>query len=294
MSHFRGLFAGLTTIDIQYYVDFYPTANKKIKTTPPEFLVGGPATNAAVAFSYLNKSASLATAVGNNNFSDIVQSDFKSTGIQHFDLTKKQKNKAVIASVVTSLKNGDRNIFTHHPGRINPSITPELLFKKANPQILLLDGFYPEFSIECAKLAQKTNIPVILDAGSWKPQYEELIPLADTVICSSDFYPPNVVDNESLFDYFEARKVKNAAISRGYKSILFNTEKGRGEVPVKHTQVVDTLGAGDFLHGAFCFYFLSSDFNFQTALEKASCLATFTCRFKGTRNWLNFSQGEIL
>lgn len=121
-----------------------------------------------------------------------------------------------------------------------------------------------------------------------------LIPLTDVMICSSDFYPPGIVDNIKLFDFFEASGIKNSAISCGDGSILYSTEKGRGEVLVKTAEVVDTLGAGDFLHGAFCYYYLSSGFDFQKALEKASELATFSCRYHGIREWLKFSADELL
>lgn len=289
MNHYRGLFVGLTTVDIQYYVDTFPQVNKKIKTIPPEILIGGPATNAAVAFSYLNKGAILATPTGVNSFSGFIENDFKSTGIHHYDLVENQQNEVVIASVITSTQNGDRTIFTHHPGTISPTITPEELFKNVNPEILLLDGFYPEFSINCAQLAKDKGIPVIVDGGSWKPQYLELLPFTDVIICSSDFYPPGVVDNETLFDFFDNKNVKNAVISRGEKSLLYSTEKRRGEVSVNSAKIVDTLGAGDILHGAFCFHYLASNFNFIKSLEKAAELASFSCQFQGTREWLNFT-----
>jgi sugar/nucleoside kinase (ribokinase family) len=55
-------------------------------------------------------------------------------------------------------------------------------------------------------------------------------------------------------------------------------------------KVVDTLGAGDFLHGAFCSYYLQLNLNFENALNQAANLATFTCKFEGTRNWINFTK----
>lgn len=288
MKRFRGLFVGLTTIDIQYFVDIFPSSNTKVKTAPPKIIPGGPATNAAVAFSYLNKEVFLASAIGSNSFSNFAKNDFKSAGIRHFDLTENQQKNAVIASVITSVINGERTIFTHHPDEIAPSFTPELLFTNVKPDILLLDGFYPEFSIECAKLAKHKNIPVVIDGGSWKPQYSELIPLADIVICSSDFFPPGIVDIDSLFQYFKDAGIQKSAVSKGGDNILYSAEQGRGEVPVESAEVIDTLGAGDVLHGAFCYYYLSSGYNFSSALEAASKLATFSCKFNGTRQWLNF------
>ena len=67
---YKALFAGLTTIDIQYFVETFPASNIKVKTAPPGILIGGPATNAAIAFAALNGTAALASATGKNAFSD--------------------------------------------------------------------------------------------------------------------------------------------------------------------------------------------------------------------------------
>lgn len=287
---YNGLFIGLTTIDIQFFVDEFPQSNKKVKTEPPKILVGGPATNAAVAFAHLNGGASLVSAVGKNAFNDFVQKDFKTTQIQFTDLTPSQETNPVLAAVITSKQNGDRNIFTHYPKSVQPEISAEKLVEQTRPDIILLDGFYPEFLLECARLAQQNHIPVVMDCGSWKPQYEELLQYADIAICSADFYPPGCKVYDDVFEYLQQKKVKYTAISRGAQSLLFQYEKSRGEVPVEKVKVADTLGAGDFLHGAFCYYFLQENFDFVKALKQAAELASFSCQFEGTRAWINFTK----
>ncbi len=287
MAYFRGLFCGLTTVDIQHFVSSFPVANKKIKSLPPEIFIGGPATNAAVAFSCLNGNAFLASATGTNSFSKTIEDDFMYTNIVHYDLAKKQEYKPVIASVVTSLDNGDRNIFTHHPERIQPTILPGELLKQTKPQIILADGFYPEFSIELLRQAYSRNIPVVLDCGSWKNQYETMLEFVDTVICSEDFLPPQCSSASDVFKYLKSKNVKYAAISRGNKNILYWESDTQNEIDIEPVEVKDTLGAGDFLHGAFCFYWLQLN-NFRNALQQATKLASYTCQFKGTRGWLNF------
>ena len=286
---YRGLFVGLTTIDIQYFVDSFPGSNQKVKTNPPKILVGGPATNAAVAFAYLNNGTFLATASGINSFSQFIKNDFKTTNIEHFDLVGSQKTNPVIASVITSNNNGDRNIVTHNPIEIQPNISPSELFQTVNPQILLLDGFYPEFSLSCAKLAKNNGIPVVLDCGSWKPQYSVLLNYTDVAICSSDFYPQHCSTSDEVLSYLETLKIKNIAISHGNKSIKYSENRNRGAIKIIKAQVTDTLGAGDFLHGAFCYFYLKSE-NFAEALEQASKLASFSCNFEGTRDWLKFME----
>jgi sugar/nucleoside kinase (ribokinase family) len=280
---YNGLFVGLTTIDIQYFVDTFPVSNSKVKTNAPDILVGGPATNAAVAFAKLNNGAFLASPAGKNSFADIISADFDQTKINHFDLIKEQTANPVIASVVTA-KNGDRNIFTHHPDLIQSDITVQELFEKIKPQIVMLDGFYPEFSKACAKLAKNRNIPVVMDCGSWKPQYNTLLEYVDIAICSEDFYPPQCDNSDQVFKFMQEKGIDKIAISRGEKSILY-LDKKRGEVPVEKSKVVDTLGAGDFLHGAFCFYYFQCG-EFENSLKLAAAVASYTCKFKGTRDWL--------
>ena len=44
------------------------------------------------------------------------------------------------------------------------------------------------------------------------------------------------------------------------------------EIAIEPVQVVDSLGAGDIFHGAFCFYYNLGE-SFLPALEKASRIA---------------------
>ena len=289
MANFRALFIGLTTIDIQYFADEFPLPNTKLKLAPPDIMVGGPAANAAVAFAKLNGHATLVSAVGKNQFTQFISDDFQTTNVKLVDLVPEKTSAPVLATVVTSGVNGHRNIFTHAPQTIVPEISAQQLIEMVSPQIILFDGFFPEFGIECAQIAKKKEIPVVLDCGSWKPQHDKLADFADFVICSEDFYPQNAVYSQQVFTYFKRKNVPFCAISRGEKPLLFYANKHFGEIEINQHQITDTLGAGDILHGAFCYFLLQGN-TFQKALEKASEMATFSCRFKGTREWLNFVQ----
>lgn len=285
MKH-KALFVGLTTIDIQYFVDDIPIANTKVKTDIPNILVGGPATNAAVAFAYLNKMATLASPNGLNAFSSFIDQDLNRVGVEHFDLAYGQEFETILATVLTS-KNGDRTIVTHNPKEVESTISPLKLIDLVQPEILLIDGFYPEFSVECARICSERNIPVVSDCGSWKPQFNELLNYIDIAICSADFMPPGCSNPKMLFNFMHLKNVESTAISNGASAIHFSSNNKKGSVEVQEVEVKDTLGAGDFLHGAFCYYYLESN-DFEAALKAASTMASFTCSFEGTREWLNF------
>ncbi len=288
MQNFTGLFIGLTTVDIQYIVEKFPESNIKIKSNAPEIFVGGPATNAAVAFSKLEGESYLISSVGENPFSTFIRNDLKNTKIKHIDLSENKEINPVLATVVTSSENGHRNIFTHHPEPVNSNLNVEDIFEAVKPQIVMLDGFNPEFGLKCAQLASQKGIPIVMDCGSWKPQYDELFNFTDIVIASADFFPPKCKNENDVLLWLQTRNIPNIAVSKGENNIVF-VENGKvGEIPIEKTEVVDTLGAGDFLHGAFCAFF-SHAADFKYSLQKAAQVATLSCKFYGTREWLNFT-----
>ena len=51
-------------------------------------------------------------------------------------------------------------------------------------------------------------------------------------------------------------------------------------------EVVDTMGAGDILHGAYCF-FVSIGRGFIESLAEAAKIAAESCRYAGTSEWMN-------
>ena len=281
----QALFFGLTTLDIQYCLDEFPSANVKVKTDPPLFFVGGPATNAAVAFAALNGGAALITAIGQNPFRSIFADDFQSCGIEWTDLMLEQQCKPVMATVVTS-SGGDRTIFTHHPAKLDILLDEKKLFDQHRPELLMLDGFYPEVAIKLASEARRRQIPVVFDGGSWKPHLPELLPFVDYAICSNDFYPPACQTPEAVFTFLDQFAITCKAITRGKDPVMAKVLDQIEFLTVPQVETVDTLAAGDFFHGAFCYYLLTKN-TFFDALQKAADFASQTCSFKGTREWLN-------
>lgn len=272
------LFAGLSTIDIQFFVDQFPGSNEKVKCKVPDILVGGPALNAAVAYSFLNKGAYLLSAVGKNPFKSLIQEDLQQHGVQLIDLITEKEINPVLASVITS-SNGDRSILSHHPEDHAVGIDIRNLFEQLKPELVMVDGFYPKMTTAVCEEAKNREIPIVFDGGSWKPHLEQIIPYLDFIICSADFCPPGCLTKDDVLHYFEQQQKKYVAISRGSDSILCSSQQ---EITIEKMKIKDSLGAGDFLHGAFCFYWLKSR-DFRLSLQQASKFASATCKYEGTR-----------
>ncbi len=87
--------------------------------------------------------------------------------------------------------------------------------------------------------------------------------------------------------YLTRAGVRFIAISRGSKPILTSANGRRAEIAiVPASGAVDTVGAGDVLHGAFCYYLLTAGGDFQSSLQRASALASLSCCYFGTRQWM--------
>ena len=72
-----GIFVGLSTIDLIHSVDEFPPEDTKAVALSQEVLVGGPAANAAIAFSHLGGKATLVSAVGKHPIALLVKEELR-------------------------------------------------------------------------------------------------------------------------------------------------------------------------------------------------------------------------
>lgn len=271
-----GLFVGLMTLDCIYQAQRPPQANEKLVADAAIMAAGGPATNAAVAFSALGGDATILAAVGQHPVTALLREDMAQVGVRVQDLTPQRQEPPPISSIVVS-QGGERAVISRNAVGLQVSPPPVEL---KNIDVVLVDGHQMALSQQVATAAQGMNIPVVVDAGSWKPGFEEVLPLAQVVIASANFQPPGTA---SALDYLQGLGIPYIAITRGERSIIVSDRGKVGELTVKTTTVVDTLGAGDIFHGAFCHGWQG---NFVEALNQASQVASLSCQYFGTREWI--------
>lgn len=286
----KGLFVGLATVDISYTVDKIPRRNQKISVDGQQVSAGGPSANAAATFAFLGGRAELVTAIGAHPLSAIIHGDLGRFSIDVHDFARSRKNLPPVSSIMLLRGTGERTVvsanaavFSEVPAKFNPQWL-------SGVSVVQVDGHYMRLCIAAARAAHRHRVPVVLDSGSWKPGMDELLPFIDIVACSDDYRPPGCRDTADVFKYLRARGIRRAAITRGGGSIRFVDADERGSVHVQKIRAVDTLGAGDIFHGAFCYFISRSGSSFREALAAAARVATFSCKYPGTRSWMhNFS-----
>ena len=279
----RGVFVGLSTIDLIYGVDHFPVPNSKVAANDQDLFIGGPATNAAITFSLLGGRSSLVTVVGRHTIAGLIRKELRKHCVRLTDLNPDFQEAPVVSSVFID-KMGNRNIVSANASRVPASPTEVDLKVLHRARIALVDGHYMERCQDWSRAAKAQGVPVVLDAGSWKDGTEELVKSSDTVICSSDFLPPGCRKQSDVFDYLKAHGVENIAMTRGPDSVLFSSRSSSGSLRVPRVKAIDTMGAGDVFHGAFCYY-ASVGRKFDSALSEAVRIAAESCRFRGPRAW---------
>lgn len=282
---YNGLFVGLITLDAIYLADGVPSNNQKIVASDCTIAAGGPATNAAVAFSYLGNKSTLSGVLGTHPIAELIKADLAKCQVAITDFTPISTLVPPVSSIIVTQSTGERAVISINAIKNQATselVSPDIL---ANNDIVLIDGHQMAVGHAIAQLAKSRNIPVVIDGGSWKPGFENILPFVDYAICSTNFYPPNCNDSADVFAFLSKFGITNIAITCGEKPIQYLDENKIKFIKTPQVKVRDTLAAGDIFHGAFCYYIISK--NFTHALAAAAKVAANSCQFFGTRLWMD-------
>ena len=280
----RGLFVGLTTVDLFNVVASHPLPDQKTKALHQAACAGGPAANAAVAFSAFENEADLITGLGHHPTAALALEDLQKHGVIIHDYSTDPGEFPILSSIIIDSSNGSRCVVYSNPHQRTLSPNRQFELQVDDYAVILFDGFYLEQAIAIAKAVQGGSAITVLDGGSWKEGLEKLLPYMDYVICSADFRAPGCKSDQDLLRYFEEIGVLGSAISRGAEPIIYSIERSQYHLPVPQVDAIDTLGAGDILHGVFCHHILTNPF--PRSLELAALCASRSCLSYGTREWI--------
>jgi sugar/nucleoside kinase (ribokinase family) len=278
----RGLFVGLTTLDFIYLAAQPPGPNQKLVASDYTVSAGGPATNAAVAFQHLGNQAVLLSSVGNQAITQLIRADLQQCSIDLVDLTPDRPDPPPVSSIIVTEQTGERSVISINAVKTQATEVPTHCLQSVD--IVLIDGHQMQVGQTISAQARAQGIPVVIDGGSWKPGFETVLVLTDYAICSANFHPPGCHSESDTIAFLTDLKIPHIAITHGEKPIFYQTVDGKGEIAVPQVQAIDTLGAGDIFHGAFCHAILQQEF--PAALATAAQVAANSCRFFGTRRWL--------
>jgi sugar/nucleoside kinase (ribokinase family) len=213
----------MVTLDLVYLSAQLPGHNQKVVASDYTVAAGGPATNAAVTFSYLGNLATILGVVGTHPITHLIRSDLERHGVTIADLNPITPEPPPVSSIIVTESTGDRSVISLNATKIQITPDQKPIDLDAGVDIVLIDGHQMAVGCAIAQLAKNKNIPVVIDGGSWKPGFEKVLPFVDYAICSANFYPPGCRNSEEVMAYLAALGIPHIAITQGEKPIQYWT-----------------------------------------------------------------------
>jgi sugar/nucleoside kinase (ribokinase family) len=281
---------GLTTIDVTQVVTAVPTANQKVVARASRVHVGGPAANAALTVAALGGRATLVTALGASTLGDLARHELVAGGVEVVDLAT-DDGAPPVSTVLVTAATGERAVAStnHDAARVLRAPEESLL---DGVGCVLVDGHLMAASVALCAAARARGVPTVLDGGSDKPGLPTLLTHLDAAVLSDDFVlggadARTAAAPADLLDAVATYGPAVVAQSHGADAIecLLDGVRHRIEVPhVPAAEVVDTLGAGDVLHGTLA-HAIASRRAWPEALAEAVRVASGSVRFPGALGW---------
>jgi sugar/nucleoside kinase (ribokinase family) len=280
----KGLFFGLTTVDIINGIHCHPDPNQKMRADWQEMYAGGPAANGAVAYAAFGNPSHLCSGIGTHPVGQLAVADLAGHHVMLHDHAGDPQRPPVISSILTNATTAERCVVYTDTTAIAPleDIDEAALLEEVS--VLLIDGFFPDQALGLVKTARELHIKTVLDGGSWKDGTLKLLPFIDYAICSDDFSPPGCSCPREVLAFLGDHGISYSAVSRGSQPLVVSDSGALGSIEVPAVGAVDTLGAGDILHGAFCHFIGSA--SFSESLRLAAAVASASCCHRGTRLWI--------
>lgn len=285
MPEFDVAGVGLNATDTLLILSHFPAYAGKVPFEAEILSPGGQVASAMVACAKLGLRVKYIGTVGDDERGRIQLDSLKASSINLDDVRVVRNCPNQSAYILIDQTTGERTVLWRRPEclRLDPeTITPE---KIACAQLLHIDGHDTPAVARAAEIARRHGIPVTVDVDTIYHGFDRVLANVDYLIASSEF--PVQWTNER--DPFKALTMiqqeygmKVAAMTLGAHGALALTEGRFVYSPAFVVNCVDTTGAGDIFHGAFC-YAVLNNMPIREALEFSNAMAALNCTALGAR-----------
>lgn len=285
MTEFDVVGVGLNATDTMLFVPHFPAYGGKVPFSGETLSPGGQVATAMVACAKLGLRAKYIGAVGDDERGRVQMESLRGSGVNLDHVQQRRNCPNQSAYIVIDQSTGERTVFWSRPEclRISPEeIKPEQI---TCAKLLHIDGHDTPAVEHAARIAKQNGIPVTVDVDTIYPGFDRVLPLVDYLIASSEF-PARWTRIEDPFEALIAIQrqhgMRVAAMTLGAHGALARFEDRWIYSPGFIVDCLDTTGAGDVFHGAFCYSVLQK-MPLAEALGFSNAMAALNCTGTGAR-----------
>jgi sulfofructose kinase len=276
---------GLNATDTLLIVKEFPEYAGKVAFERELLSPGGQVATAVVTCAKLGFRASYIGTIGDDLRGEIQRESLQSTGVDVSGLIVREGCPNQTAYIVIDERTGERTVFWQRAKclRLEPSDICEDDIRAA--RMLHLDGYDVEVATFAAQIARASGVPVSLDVDTVYPGFDSVLRNVDYMIAGSS-WPAKWTGKSDPFEALSAIHAEYehrvTAMTLGSRGSLALYEGDWYYSAAFEVPCIDTTGAGDVFHGAFCCAMLEG-MPMNAALDFSNAAAALNCTAIGAR-----------
>ena len=260
---------GLNATDTLLLLKEFPPYAGKVAFDRELLSPGGQVATAAVTCARLGLRTRYIGTVGDDLRGEIQRESLAETGVDISGLIQRSNCPNQTAYILIDERSGERTVLWQRAECLRLAASEINEADIENCRLLHIDGYDIDAASKAATLARRNGVPVSLDVDTVYPGFDSVLRNVDYLVAGSA-WPARWTGED---DPFEALQI----LEREYRTAVTAMTLGSGGslalyadtwfyAPAFEVTCVDTTGAGDVFHGAFC-YAMLHQMDMQRALE---------------------------
>lgn len=285
MPEFDVVGVGLNATDTLILLSHFPAYAGKVAFEEEMLSPGGQVASAMVTCAKLGLRTKYIGTVGDDERGRVQMASLRNSGINLDDVEVRENCPNQTAYILIDQTTGERTVLWRRDDCLRleaAAITPE---KIACARLLHIDGHDTQAVARAAQIAHAHGIPVTVDVDTIYQGFEHVLPHVTHLVASSEF-PSQWTKEADPFKALAAIQdeygIEVAAMTLGSHGALARVKGQFHYSPAFVVNCVDTTGAGDVFHGAFC-YAVLENMPIGETLEFSNAMAALNCTALGAR-----------
>lgn len=291
---------GMSCYDQFFYVPNYPQENRKVFSHHYLQSGGGPCGNASYLLALWGEDVYHITTLKNDLNGLFVAEELNNIGV-NLDYSLINADQVTCTStILVNQENASRTIITNknqYEKIVSKQEREKLdkfiasLNQQPHPHVVLIDGH--EYELSDYILSKIENKIVVMDAGNVRESNLKLAKYTDYLVASENF-AQDLIDVKDLTESKDqlkalkeisklSKKNNTPVITLGEKGVIALINNQIHHYAAYNCLPIDTTGAGDIFHGAFC-YGIYYQWDLEKTIYFSSLTAAISIEHNGVRD----------